>query len=371
MDDQFTLKALLVAFSAFLGYVVREYQNRVEPFYRILGVSGEVTNVQFECEIPQETREWLRDSKVFNAIQERDKLSNLNNARKDIARAKSNKEEIEDTVSEIIKRIRLDDCTYTDNLSALLSNHYFYLILRKNLYSKDLSYSRKPIEIDEDERMNFSRNKDDDGEVIIDFPNRRVRFGSDFDKYEYIYKLMEPFILAVVNYDKELLKQVLEDFLELFSKSFVEIDLHDRNLEQEIDACSQWAFHMFIANNSSKPFIIGKSGLLMVKDRNTRARFKEEVYLALINLQRTGKAEGIWDLPSDHVLKSGESCHLLLLTKDIQKDMSDGLALRNTFTNDSGEAVLTIPLHRIGLTKKTKLTTRPFPFNNKAEIAIW
>lgn len=371
MHDDNILKILLTIFSAFLGYLFREYQNRVQPYYRILGIDGGVGNNTIECEIPDETHSWFSNSKIFRTLDKNSLLNDLRNSRKTVRLLKKSKDEIEQLVNLIIEKIDSQDSSYTDELSELLSIKVFYQILRKFLYEKNISYKKKVVEVDESKRMKFVMNKDDDGEVIIEFPNKRVKFGSDFKTYEYIFEILEPFLKAIVNYDESFIKEVLKDFLDIFSTGFTEIDMHDRNIVQIIDSTSQWGFHFFIANNSNKPFIVGKKGKLFVKDTKTRAMFEEDIYVAIIDLDKKGKAEQIWDLPSDHVIKPGESFHLLLLTTNVQSRMTNGLAIRNTYSNETGVARLSLPLYRVGLSTKAKLNTSLFPFNNTTGINIW
>ncbi len=355
------VKAILLFVSAFFGYLVREYQNRVSPFAKILGITGNVSNQKREIEFDENLISDFNNRVFFTKIEGDVLLSDLSRGKKDILYFQNYYPEFIELSDSIIKGID-SDSDYNDSLIKLLNINYFYKVLRKLLYNNMIMC--KKIVCDQSKIIvPFVRNKDDGGEVIFEFPNRRIRFGGDFDEYDYIYHLIEPLIIAISQDDRAFIKDLLTKFKQLLESTNNNLSYFYDQFDKTLDKHSQWFFLIYIANTSAKPFVLSNVGKLLVKNDKTKAKFNEECYLVNFGYNNKGN-KVIKDCENDVVIKSGESNTFYIATKNTQNEMDSGLSLRDTFNKKTGKAQITFPIYKIGFFKKMNFKIKNISFTS-------
>ena len=361
------IKILITSFSAILGYALREYQSKIYPFSKILGIAPGITNAQKEVELEEEIIQRFNKTTILPSFEIPTTLGSISKVKSHIINFKNNKSSLIESIDILIENLKSKQSSYDRQLISILKSDFFYTKLRKLIYYRAISFP----EIEEDDtkkQIEFVRNKDYDGNVLFEFPSQTIGFGSDFDDYDYLYKAMEPFILAISQRDVDFLIKLFSEFKELYVSAENNLDHYLDKIEKQLNEYSQWGFLFFVANNSSKPFVLGNKGTFKLNNKKTKAKFTEELYFVEITEDEKGE-KGNRDYQTDIIIKSGESLNIIALTKKIENEMENGLSIRNTYEKAQGKFSIEIPLYRNSLLKKSKLKIKNVTFSNDKEIS--
>ena len=180
--------------------------------------------------------------------------------------------------------------------------------------------------------------------IWIDLPPSTVTFGSEMSNPA-VYAKCQQFILSVSRLHKSGIVNGFQEMTEIMENDFRRSLNCIKELTDITNDNSRWGVAWFFANTSNKPVIIQQHGTLIIYDKNTETEFKEECYLSQVDY----KHQSAVDAQSPVIIKGEESRNFVFFTKDVQKDMKLGTAIRECFKREESTCYLIINIHKTGL----------------------
>jgi len=354
---QFLLSSLKLLGTGVAGYLINEYQNRIHPFIRILGIIGTIIRLTDLEKVDPKTIQWTKSHPLVPPIKEEDTISNINECRKSLNTYLSAKPELLPLFDEAIRELGHKQLT---SFMRLLRNNTFETIFVRATYNKLIKI--RSFTLPKHRSINYYKNKDYDGSVIIEFPQGNVIFGSNYDQYQYLFESHKPFLDSIAYLRFDYLISTLQVLKDLTDEFFQEAQVHFNHLDDISNNHSQWGILLFFANNSNSPILIDKIVTLKVIDKKTKAEFVEDCYLAVVKRDNTNKIESSYDVDSAIVLKGQESTEFLILTKNTQAKMDSGKSFRDAFDRGTSRATLNFTVEKKGLIKRSRIKLKNFSF---------
>lgn len=355
------LAALLGLAGAAAGYWYRELQNRSRPFFRVLGVNGDLFKRTDVIEIPQKISDRVADTFYVKGLSTKTTLGDLYEAWKKSVEVEQAWSTFKDEVNAIIASS--DDQSLADALASLLSFPMFELWVLTMLLQERVTIPKfreaLPVKVPVHETEDYG------GTVWFGFHSNARSFGRKLSNRA-IRAACEPLIRLIEHLDADGLHAVFTDIRSVMEVEYGAASGVSNEMNQLLNHRSRWAVSCYFANLSTKPIILENRALLRVWDRAGLTLEPEECYLAV----GKGEKSDLADLATPLVVAPQHDVRFVLLTSHTQEEMSLGDALREAFDKKTAEAQLTMTLNRVGLLPKQRFTTRRFPFVASADNVL-
>ncbi len=348
------LIAGLSALTGIIGYLFREFQNRVKPFIEILYVNGTVTKGSDKIIIEDEAVfELGKDCVYIDSFEKNMTINEVGEILKQCMYIKDVRKDLNDILLEILESD--DSNTILKIFSKLCSIENFDDLITK-VIAGDRILPYEAIDKTNGEKIKiFFDEKEYEGTYWIAFPKNTTTIGRKLNTKP-LFDKFSNFIDTIKYWDINGLKHYLSNL-----KEFIELHYQKANqffpiAEKIINKNSRWIFKISITNLSNKPILIQKKALLYIYGKIYKPII-EECYLLKIN--KKGKFD---DAISPIIIKYGELIEIGFITNKRQIDMENGDAVRELYNKKNSVFRLIININKVGLFRKQRFKT------NKAEF---
>lgn len=349
------IEALLVAgigiAAAAVGYAIREYQNRVTPFFHVTEVDGGTLQDLQIVQIDQNLQNLLSTSAVLPKLLPANPLVKVNEARKRALRIQKGWPEVRQALDAVVTAFpTAGDEDLCAALDVLFASRLFEDWLRRLLGGNRVNPPDVPEGLPNVIQIHESEEKR--GSIWVDYPGIAIQprqFGKGMQE-PVIRTRWRPFIDAL----KALHRPSVEDLLGQF-RNAMEVEFQTALqaaplLEDIVDNHSRWRFDLFFANLSSSPVMIRRIAKLVVIDGATGARYPENCRLLL--LERTAEKVTRIDRGVPLLLRGQSDREFSYVTIKTQGQMEAGDSLRDAFNEGRATYQLEIQVLKTGFVKQ-------------------
>ena len=348
------ITAVLSVTTGVIGYLFREWQNRVIPFSELLTIEGTMTKATDEVKVEDESHLEIGESCVYiDSLSKEITVGDLSEIRKQCFDIKRKRNILND---EFKKLIETEDSDKIEKLfSRLCSNEDF-----DNFITKLIAGDRiKPYEFSKtDKSLKFDvtfDEKEEKGSYWIPFQNNTTTLGNNLN----IKPLKTKFnnLIDTIKYwEIDGIKHYIKQTQELLDQHYQTAIQLLPITEKLVNESSRWTFKISVTNLNNKPILIDKSALIKVTAKSYKP-IKENCYLLILN-----ENGNFVDANSPVVIKPGESIEIGFITEKRQSEMETGMALRGIFDSLNGRFRLILKVKKAGLFRKQSFKTRPEKF---------
>jgi hypothetical protein len=358
---QATLVGSAVAvISGALGYAFREWRNRAKPFIAVTKFTGDVRISDSETAVPSEVSDVLAPAFYLDQVADKVELGRINQLFDEGARMLEHGPVIRRRIDAIVSAIanNTPDATLVTLLIDLcgpsyMDEYFGHLLARDRVRPKPTEQPAAP-------KFSAHYSEQNDGCIVVGFPNRPITLGMGFKTDEFMKARFEPLVVVIQNLDRPALVDVLARVREQIGAE-EEIALKLRpELQRILDANSRWESYIYLANLRSTPMLIEPTAVLHVRDY-TGATFAEVCKMAVYG--EDSKRQRRFTADSPLVVPSGVSSRFTLFTKNTQNEMSRGQAFRDAFVHNQALAWLELYVHGVGLRRRVSVTTPKYTFS--------
>lgn len=354
--------AIMALIGAVLGYIYREYRNKVQPFFQITKIDGAVNRRSDLVAIEKSVADRLLGSQILlkiSTIREKAFLGEIFDVWDRADDLQRHWPTVDEAIEEVLQAS--GDDKFIGALGNLVMSPYFdYWIINGLAIDK---IPRPSVTTSRPAKIPIVDSKHDPNKVWICIPGKNFLFGRQLSEPAVRGKVT-PLLDAISRVDKEPIRETLTAFRELLAPEFGRAEAVAPKLKEVIDHSSLWMFYIFLANVSNYPIVIETTGRLLVRDGDIK--FKEETYMA-IN-QSDGTAVVSWaDANTPLVVRPGSDVSFAMITKNRQQDMRRGGAFREAFDKGKASMKIRLRIQRVGLVKRQWFSSQWIPFSKQQE----
>lgn len=354
-----SVTAIFALAGGLLGYALREFQNRIKPFFQIYSINGECVAGWELLVIPDNIREQLGDSFYIKTLEKEERFT-------DVYKCWDRADDVKrfwPDVSLLLEKITETDeqPDLEEHLYELLNSTWFDQWFTRLISRSSIQFT--PSSSDLPERIS----------VLIDHENEEnngvIWFRSSFGTTSFGQQLNNPamlqnfsvFIDNLKRLDSDNIKKSLLTFKRYMEKEYqIAVNVHN-DLRKLIDSCSRWLFRIAFTNLSNNPVVITKKAEVTVVDKKTKTPYPLQCALAKIVFQK-GETN-IQHSNAPISVRGGQTIEFAFVTKLAQSAMELGDDIRNVFERGSGECQVLLHLQRPGLFKNRKVKSEVIPFS--------
>ncbi|MGK7883644.1 MAG: hypothetical protein AB4057_03340 [Crocosphaera sp.] len=345
------LAVLLSISFTIVGYFIREYKNRVTPFFETLYID-EFRRYDDDIILSESIINSFQEATYINSLEKETKMANLLSSFESISDFKNFWKEVREKTNQVINS--QSDEELIKNLSFLFSLQYFHDLIIYYFVVKSLSCPIKYNSDSEEEIIHIYDDSDDEtnGSVLIDFPKHETwKFGNNFKRLFYKEKCQD-FLNSIKFLKEESIKTTLREFLKIGQKEYNLSNEIYHPLENLIKLNSRWAMYAYIANINNYPIIVKPKCKIIIRHLNNK--FEEECFLTNISYDNNNDLQIEKSTDKPIILASGQDSLIGFMTYKTQKDMEFGDAIRQAFDSGQGLYKIEIIIQKVGLFKEQK-----------------
>ncbi len=369
MSDQLYVSlvtAIITISAAILGYLFREYRNRVKPFLLIQNIEGNFTKTTESVKIPDSIILLLEKSRFINKLNKNDSLINIRDSYKYISSIEIVSKEIIEKMNNLIVSLEESNLELSKrNLSELLVYRMFESWLIRLLASDELNIKSSTDE--SPEIIPVFSSDEFNGSIWFAFPENSVQFGNAFNTHIILKSKCEPFIEIVKKFDIPQLLNVIKDVFTIIKKEIeISKELYPQ-LEDIMNQNGRWEFRMYLANLGKHPFLIEKKATLHILDDNG-GKYNEECYL--VSLAKDDKGNTLrTDAKFPLIVGSEKNVEFSFFTFNTQGQMKKGSIIRQIFNDGSGKCFISLGVNKPGIIKHSNIKTQRSIFEDVTKEA--
>jgi hypothetical protein len=352
------VKGLIGILGAIVGYALREYKNRVTPFFQIYNIDGGSIAGWEKVPIPEPMRKILKDSFYINELGDEELFQHAYRCWDRADDIKKFWPEISEYVNKIITS-SIDE-EIEENLYELFNTRWFDRWFTLLVARSEISFSPSP------------KNKSKILDVIIDPTDEEssgvIWFSTSFGTTTLGQQLNNPamlqkfsgFIDNLAKFDVSSIKKAITVFRSKLEKEYqIAVGIHEE-LKEILESYSRWLFKIAFTNLSNNPIVIKKEALVSIVDNKTNNTYTLDCSLAKKVLEK-GR-EDFQHSASPISVRGGETIEFAIVTTKTQKEMELGQDIRNVNERGSGICRVTLNLEKPGLIKKQTVKSKPIEF---------
>lgn len=339
------LAALIAILAGLAGYAFREYSNKVQPFFQILGIE-EFTQNSDDVSVDPNLKGILENTLILPELSANAKF-------RDIYELWYTADDIRKfwpDVKQAVNKVLSSQSEYEliDALASLFRLTYFQSWIILLLIQDRIEFINLPQNLDE--KINVFEDDDADGSVWITFPQKASQFGRSFNT-PIIRAKCNLFLDSIKYLHRPSIDKAILSFREACEKEYNMANQIFHYLEDIIHEHSRWGFYTYVANLNNYPMVIDIYSKILIQDKKT-GNFSEDCNLVLISETENGELSLERRARMPFVLQGGSSALLGFLTKNTQGEMRFGKAIREAFERRQASCQVEIHLRKIGLIKK-------------------
>lgn len=342
---------------ALLGYLYREYRNRIRPFFQITGIDGRMAKNTENIQLSNVVSGKFASPFYLPKLKERSQLGDIVEANKKIRQLQKLWPEIRPKIESIIAARTAEEITA--GLRDAFGHKAVAIWLARLLVDDRIVVSNfnagrvAVIPVLED-------NDNENGRVWFNFPGKSRSFGNHFSNSA-IREKCKQFIEVVKYLNIQALQQTFSEFkrhVECEYQAAVECSEEIKNMTNEH---SRWCFQSYLANLSSMPIMVENMATVTVVDK-IGVQYRENVRLLIVGLDSNDGSQEFHESSTPLVIRGGEDARFALVTAKAQSGMKLGKALRECFERGQSKCHATIKIRRTGLFKRQTFRSQSTKF---------
>ncbi len=345
-----------------LGYAIREYRNRVRPFFQIVHIDGAMIKGDDRVEIPEQVSKKLTDTFYLDELGELSALSEVCKVYAQTNEMVNLWQQDKPAVEEILRSP--DEARMADSLCSALNSESIDEWLMRMLVSNRITVNYTPAE-DSKEMVPVHEDAENKGMVWLFFPRKATSFGSHLSNAAVRAKC-KAFIDAVRFMHVDTIKNTFDQFKQIVESSYTKAVECRPVIKELVNERSRWCFKCYLANLSSHPIMLENTARITVRDSNTKVRFVEACYLVLWTVQEGGKRI-LSDTRSPIVVRPGGDAEFAFITDMTQSGMDLGKAMRECYDRAESRCHITVAMRKVGLLKRQKCRSAKSTFSDLDE----
>jgi len=338
--------------AGFIGYGIREYQNKIKPFVTFQKILHAKKNDIIS--IPSHYVNALKNAIYCKGLKEEIRINNFDEV---WDRCDDFKRFGLETIQDLTKLMDADDNSeFSDALSECLKGRLldkFIMVLLVNDLLDFKDYDEKDITVE------FTIEKDN-GVGFFHFPRNGVGFGRALN-HPAIWIHVKPFVETILTLDMEKIKYIFQKIKLLFQEEYNRAVSIYNDLSKINDQYDMYGFAYNITNLSSKPIAINNSGKAIVK--LGKNKYPLDVRLA----SSPSGDEDSKDIDYPLSIKSGESRNVIWFTNDYVAKTKYGDEIINIHDKKNSLFRVEFKIFKIGLLKRFTYQTPYFNFQKHKE----
>lgn len=358
MDAQIVAALLTVGLTVvagIVGFLYREYRNRVQPFMAITIVEGDIKDKTSEVDLPISLVNTLKEAFYLTGLSDHERLENVNTCWRETQGFVKHGQDSLESADRLIGAAESGNASEIQSalakvLSGAVEDGWIRAMLTQGVVIPPSPNLGLPVVV------HAYPSNDHDGCVWLDFPRSALWFGSGFDKHRIVKEKCQPLIDLIERLDAKGLAETFKGM-----KKAVESELRIAKdigplLKKTLDENSVWEFEIYLANLGPTPFLVEKEATLHVVDE-TGAKYDEKCYLVLID-----KDGNLSDAQSPLVIGREKDKTFAFFTLSVQGKMKRGQAFREGFDSKSARCSVEFGVQKVGFQRNKQLHTPWAPF---------
>jgi hypothetical protein len=351
------LTAGLAAASAAGGYLIREYRNRLRPFFQVEAIEGAIAKLSDTVTLPEPLLAALKDGRILKDLTGSADLDDVSDRLKVADRLVSSAPAILAAIDRVSSGT--DNAEFLTALRELFKKRNFDDWMVRLLVAG--AFDPIPVTPDLTKSLAMWDDEDADGSVFIDFPGGACNFGNNFSTPAVKGKC-EPFLKCITSVDKAVLSQILTKFRLILAAEHTAALRAAPLLKKIRNENSRWCFFIYFANLSQYPVVIENASTAILRDQQSGLRVTVPCYLALRESADAAKGEQLRDTSRPIVVAPGSGSSFALITHATQLQMPLGSAVREAYDRGAAQCRLRISILRVGLFKRQSFMSVWTPF---------
>jgi hypothetical protein len=341
------------------GYAIREFQNRITPFFQIYSIAGGSVAGWERVDVDIDIRTQIEDTFYIKPL---DKNEPYLEVFKCWDRA--------DDVKQLWPKVRslVDDVLGADEqgleeaLYHLLDSAWFDRWFTILTARSDLTFPTADQEAEKKTSVFIDpQEQEKNGTIWISTPYGATSFAQQMNNPAMHQRLL-PFVQCVERLEADKIKTVLTNFKQTLETEYQVALKVSTSLKEVVDSYSRWMFKLAFTNLSNSPTVIEKQAEIVVTDTKTKTKYPMECALAKLTVQKDGVQVKHSDAPIS--VRAGETIEFAVVTTEAQREMDLGTDIRNVFNRRSGTCQLSLHIQRPGVFKRQHPKSEPIPFES-------
>jgi hypothetical protein len=354
------LKGLLALAGTAVGYAIREYQNRVVPFFQVFDIQGDSTAGWDIIDIPAEVLHELSDTFYIKELRPKEALTAIYKCwdrADDIKRFWPKIKPLLDSVLSSANNADLEETVYKLCDSLWFDQWFIKLVARAQLHF-DKSATDLPIKI---QVALDSEDKEKNGTLWINTIYGATSFGQQMNNPAMSQRFAH-FVDNLQKLDGDRIKKPLIEFQAILEKEYqVALKVVDP-LKKIMESCSRWMFHIAFTNLSNNPVVVEQNAEVYVTDKKNERKKPYRLKCQLAKVSNDKGERQVRHTNAPISFRQGETIEFAIVTKQAQREMDLGDDVRTVFNRGSGKCKVVLHLQKPGFIKKQTARSTMIPF---------
>lgn len=354
---------LLVALASFFfGAFVTRWWNRARPLVVLHGFS-EIFSSQDMVDYPEEAytlskTSWTTGELPSGAVS----LGQLNRAYESLMLVTSWYESGIDIAKSIIDQMKTakDDDQTMGLLKTAMINRGISSALSIALQRDEIKLEYDPASF-KTPKLPIVEPDGPNGAFLIVWKDSTSTFAEGIDNRSFLKPRLKPMVEAMKYLNRPTIKSAFDQVVPLMKVNIEEnrrfIDL----VAPVVNARGRWTGRVLLANYGAAPMMLWPEGAILVRHKESHAKFEIPAYLA------HETENGVQDVDGVFALAPGEKVWVWVISNDPQQDMKSGSVLRGHYSEGDAEAAVKLKITRRG-NIFDRWTKSPFVVFNKSEL---
>lgn len=346
------LEALIGLVSAILGFGLREYINRLRPFFQLVEVDGDTRKVADRPDVSADLREQLSSSIIIKPLSASSNIDEVYDKRAETRRVLTSSTDLEELTNEVLSASH--ELAWYEALANLIAKRRFRDWMLRLLVNDTIKIDEKPRR--RKIRVEYFDDDESGGCVWFVFPSRSVRFGNKLNS-QVIRAKAQPFIDAVSLGERELVDSALAAYISVFEREREIATCCMSELNAIVNRNSRWVFVVYLANMNDVPLVVTDDPIARIKDVDGKS-YSVACRLAYPrNDPKKGFIRRLRDLDHPLVVRPAGDEKFGLVTRGRQRDLENGDEIRQVFESGTGKVRIEIKVRTVGIRPNLSLKT--------------
>lgn len=242
----------------------------------------------------------------------------------------------------------LEGATTDDHVRTAL---YTYIVKRSVEMPLSLALKRTEVVCPQaaggnagSQKLTITESGDEKGCFRILWKGSTSTFSSNLNEQPFLKPRVEPFVDAMRQLDAPRIAQVLRALKPLLERQVQHMEGVRAIIEPIMDDSGRWTAKVLVANYGGAPMMIWPNAKMIVKHTSCHAKFVVDSYVAA----EFPDDPKLRDIDSVHVLAPGDKIWFWIITKNIQKDITNGKILRAHYISKDARGSVRVKISRRG-----------------------
>jgi hypothetical protein len=349
------LATLIAIIAGVVGYFIREWLTRAQPFVSVIRIEGSSRRVAAKVSVPDRAVKSSTKSNLCDELADSSRLKDVLNTLATAKTIEARAQEVIDLIDAFAGAVNRRDAQSAQSfLEELMLDDDFDDWASSLLGERTVAvpaFDSRIAPLIECSEESSARG----GCFAIGFPRSTLRFGSGLSNLALYKTNIRALVELISRLEYTKLAQVLESIkTELTKELGLARDLSPP-LQEIADKNSQWSFRTYLANLGNAPFLVQTEAELEIKDQSG-ASFTEPCFLILLKQEQDREMRRV-KAQSPLVVQSQHDTTFDFVTTKTQADLAAGETIRSMFKSGSARCRIRFTVERPGHFRRTSVTS--------------